>query len=300
MFRLGIVDFDSSHCIEYTRRFNHVGIAPDQHVDGARIVAGWPGTSLMAPERIPGFQQQIIAAGVPLVDDPADLIEQVDGVLVLSLCGSAHLERVRPFLEAEIPTYVDKPFACSLADSLEMLNLARTTGTVLAYGSALRFAEELQKLHDKRSLCGELIGLLSCGPAKQSEMNPGLFHYGIHTVEVLYSLMGLGCTHVTTTWSEDAEFVTGRWSDGRLATLRGARRGATAYSVTAFCEGAVLHQLVSTRYAYRNLCRRIVQSLESRTPLTPYEEIEEVTRFVLAAIASEQCGGAPVELSNVA
>ena len=35
MLRLGIVDFDSSHSVEFTRRFNHAGVDADQRVDGA-------------------------------------------------------------------------------------------------------------------------------------------------------------------------------------------------------------------------------------------------------------------------
>lgn len=296
MLRLGIVDFDSSHCIEFTRRFNHVGISPDQYVDGARVVAGWPGTSEMAPERIPGFRDEMIAAGVPLVDDPSQLIGQIDAVLVLSLCGASHLERVRPFLEAGIPAYVDKPFTCTLADTQGLLSLARQTGTPVAYASALRYADELVELRTTQSRCGEIVGVLTCGPAKRAPMNPGLFHYGIHSVEMLFALMGTGCTDVSSVCTDDTEIVTGRWADGRLGTIRGARRGSTAYSMTAFCEGAVLHQLISTRYAYRNLCREIVRSLSNRTPLVSYDEIEEITRFVLASLESERLHGAPTKL----
>jgi virulence factor len=300
MLRLGIVDFDSSHCIEFTRRFNHVGISPDQYVDGARVVAGWPGTSEMAPDRIPGFRDEMLAAGISLVDDPSQLIGQIDAILILSLCGAAHLERVRPFLEAGIPAYVDKPFACSLTDTTSILDLARQTNTPVVYASALRFAEELADLRVKQqSRCGELVGVLTCGPAKRSPMNPGLFHYGIHSVEMLYALMGAGCTEVSTIWTDDTEVVTGRWADGRLGIVRGTRRGSTAYSVTAFCEGAVLHQSISTRYAYRNLCREIVRALSNRTPLVPYDEIEEVTRFVLASLESERRGGIPAKLNEL-
>ncbi len=53
MIRLGIVDFDTSHAVEFTRRLNHVGIAEDQWVEGARVVAGVPGVSEVAPEVIP-------------------------------------------------------------------------------------------------------------------------------------------------------------------------------------------------------------------------------------------------------
>lgn len=299
MLRLGIVDFDSSHCIEFTRRFNHVGLTSDQYVDGARVVAGWPGTSVMAPERIPGFRNEMVAAGVPLVDAPDQLVGQIDAVLILSLCGTAHFERVRPFLAAGIPAYVDKPFACTLSDALQILNLARTTGVTVAYASALRYAEELPELRTIIHRSGGLVGLLSSGPAKRADMNPGLFHYGIHAIEVLYALMGPGCVDIANTFVDGAEFITGRWADGRLASVRGARHGATAYSVTAFCGNAVIHQPISTRYAYRNLCREIVRSLSVPAPLVPYEEIEEVTRFVLAARQSEHSHGIPITLSSL-
>jgi virulence factor len=53
MIRLGIVDFDTSHAVEFTKRLNHVDIAEDQWVEGAKVVAGVPGTSKIAPGVIP-------------------------------------------------------------------------------------------------------------------------------------------------------------------------------------------------------------------------------------------------------
>ena len=113
MIRLGILDFDTSHVVEFTKRINHKGIDKDQWVDGAEVTLGCPGESQLAPERIPGFKKEMENLGVPLVDKPADLIGKVDGVLVESLEGGVHLERAKPFLEAGLPCYVDKPFACS-------------------------------------------------------------------------------------------------------------------------------------------------------------------------------------------
>ncbi len=57
MIRLGILDFDTSHAVEFTKRLNHKGIAEDQWVDGAQVVLGWPGTSKIMPERIPGYTE---------------------------------------------------------------------------------------------------------------------------------------------------------------------------------------------------------------------------------------------------
>lgn len=296
MLRLGIVDFDSSHCIEFTRRFNHVGLSPDQYVEGARVVAGWPGTSEMAPQRIDGFREQVAAAGVDLVGAPEELIGRVDAVLILSLCGSAHRDRVRPFLEAGVPAFVDKPFACSIADADDMVDQAEKSGTLLLHASALRFSSSVAALRDQIARVGPLQGLITYGPAKRDPFNPGLLHYGIHAIEVLYALMGTGCESVSCTHSEGSDIVTGRWRDGRLATLRGSRAGATAYGAVAFCEHAVLSQPISTYDAYTNCCREIVRAFTEARPLVAHAELREVTRFALTALESEQTAGTRLSL----
>ncbi len=299
MWRLGIVDFDSSHSVELTRRFNRIGVGSEQFVDGAEVVLAWPGSSDMAPERIPGFRREIEDMGIELVSDVDELIGQIDAVLVLSLCGSAHLDRARPFLETGVPTFVDKPFACSVSDAEDMVALANQHNTLLFNASALRFSEEAQLMRERQATLGPVNGAVTYGPSKRADGNPGLFHYGIHSVELLFELMGIGCTAVTATSSNDAEAVTGLWSDGRIGTVRGVRTGATRYGFTAFCEHAVVNENVSTRYAYRNLCRAILQSFDSGETAVSHTSNLEVIRFVAAAIASEEQGGRPIELNLV-
>src|SRR5581483_3157502 len=98
MIRVGLVDFDTSHAVEFTKRLNHVDIAEDQWVEGAKVVAGVPGTSQISPERIPEFTAKMKQYGVPLTDDPANLFGKIDAVMIESVDGSVHLERARPFL----------------------------------------------------------------------------------------------------------------------------------------------------------------------------------------------------------
>jgi virulence factor len=291
MLRLGVVDFDSSHAIEFTRRFNHAGVDADQCVDGARVVLGCPGTSTMSPERIPGFTAQVRSCGVEIVESPVEMIGRIDAVLVLSLCGSAHLEGVRPFLEAGFPAFVDKPFACSLGDAGVMIRLAERHNVLLYHSSALPFAEEVQEFHRQAGRVGRVNGAIAYGPAKRDAGNPGLFHYGIHAVALLFALMGTGCEFVTNEYADAAEVVTARWADGRLGTLRGNRGGATRYGFVAFCDNGIVHQTVSTRYAYRNLCRSIVAAFQSGTPPVSHAQNLEEVGFVLAALDSEAGGG---------
>jgi virulence factor len=240
MMRLGIIDLDSSHSVEFTRRFNHIGVDRDQRVDGAKVVLACPGSSEIAPERIPGFQSEMQTFGVELVSQSHDMIGRIDAALILSLCGAVHLERARPFLEAGIPTFIDKPFTCSLSDANKLVALAEQSQTPMWNASALRFSEQVQSISARRDSLGDVYGAVSYGPAKRADGNPGLFHYGIHAVEVLFQLMGNGCESVTTTWCAGGEVVTGRWSDGRIGTVRGSRNGATSYGFVAFCENAVV------------------------------------------------------------
>ena len=299
MLRLGIVDFDSSHSIEFTRRFNHVGVSADQCVERARVVVGCPGSSEMAPERIPGFQQQIVACGVRLVDQAQDMIGDIDAVLILSLCGAAHLESVRPFLEAGVPAFVDKPFTCSVAHARSIIELAKSNNTLMFNSSALCYSADVVEFRNRTEQYGAVHGTVSYGPAKREKANPGLFHYGIHPTEVLLTLMGPGCEKVSTAFSEGAELVTARWKDGRVATLRGNRQGATTYGFIAFCENAVIHQPMSTQFAYRNLCRAMVESFESGKPAVENSVSLEVVKFITASLESERRNGEAVSLDSV-
>src|SRR4051812_45106572 len=113
MIRLGVLDFDTSHAVEFTKRLNHIDSPADQWVDGAKVVIGCPGESKLSPERIAGYTEQMKKYEVPLVEKPTDLIGKVDGMLIEAVDGSVHWERAKPFLEAGIPCFIDKPFACS-------------------------------------------------------------------------------------------------------------------------------------------------------------------------------------------
>src|SRR5262249_33727603 len=143
MIRLGILDFDTSHCVEFTKRLNHQGIADDQWVDGARVVAGFPGTSRIAPQLIPFYQKEVEQLGVAIVDKPEEMLGKVDGMLIESQEGGVHWQRAQPFLEAGIPCFVDKPFACSVDDARRLGELAAKKRVPIFSSSSLRYAPEV-------------------------------------------------------------------------------------------------------------------------------------------------------------
>ena len=196
MIRLGIVDFDTSHVVAFTQRLNHLDAGEDQWIDGAKIVVGCPGTSLMSPERVQGFTEQMESYGVPLVEDPTEMIGQIDGVLIESVDGSVHYDRAKPFLEAGLPMFIDKPFTCSLKHAKAIAGLAEKNNVPVFSASSLRYGVEVQELREQENEVGKVVGVDAYSPGSVHPRNPGLFNYGIHGLETLYALMGTGCTSV--------------------------------------------------------------------------------------------------------
>ena len=296
MIRLGIVDFDTSHVVEFTKRLNHIDCPEEQWVEGAKVVAGVPGTSQIAPATIPTNLETLKKYGIAILDNPSDLFDKIDAVLVESVDGSVHLERAMPFIERGISTYVDKPFACSLADALTLAKTAEMKHVPLMSSSSLRYAPEVVAASKGKGKAGKVVGVSTYGPAPTHPRNPGMFHYGIHPTEVLYTLMGKGCVRLSCQLTEGAEVTTGIWADGRVASVRGLRSGAKEYGFTLFGEKAVTTQGVSTQFIYRELLKQIVKMFETRTPPIDPRETLEIVAFIEAAKKSADRGGGSVEI----
>jgi hypothetical protein len=298
MVRLGLIDFDTSHVVEFTKRLHRQGVPEEQWVDGARVVAGWPGESQIMPERIGPYTEQLRELEVEMVERPEELLGRVDGVLIESQEGAAHLQRARPFLEAGVPLFIDKPFANSLHDAREIARLAGQHGAPVFSASSLRFAPELVALLEDRDGLGAIHGAATWGPAPTHPRNPGLFHYGIHAVEPLYTVMGPGCHEVWCASEPGGEVVMGRWRDGGIGAVRGIRTGAAPIGVTVFAEKTVRTAALETRLIYRELLRQIVTFFESGRPPIPLSHTVEIVAFMEAALHSANNGGETVALPH--
>ncbi len=306
--RIGMVDFDSSHCVEFTRRINHIDIEQDQWVDGARVVVGCPGVSLLSPERLPGFTEQMRHFGVPLVDEPMAMIGAIDAVMIESVDGQVHLDRARPFIEAGIPCFVDKPFTCDLGQARELVDVAERRRVPLFSSSALRYAPELvdflAQTQSADSATGSIIGAVTYGPSPVHARNPGLFHYGMHATEVLFALLGPDCQWVTCvreggeigSEKTGAEAVTGQWVDGRIGSVRGIRSGAVAWGFVAFCERQVVEVHLDLKYVYREQLKRVIQFFDTGRPDVEPRETVRLMAFLEAALRSGRTGGTPQRL----
>jgi predicted dehydrogenase len=293
MIKIGIVDADSSHAPEFTRRINHVDIDEDQWVDGARVVACYPGYSEAvsdAKSKNRQYTQAMVDYGVEMVESPEELIGRIDAVIVASDDGRRHYAPARMFIEEGLPTFVDKPMACSLANAVELAELAEERGVPLYSGSSLRYASEVVEVASGEAI-GGVVGADTISPSKMTvEGIPGLMYYGIHGVETLYTLMGPGCESVHAVESTYGILVAGKWSDGRLGSVRGFVEGAAGFGFRAVGESGTRQEMVGGRYIYRELLKRVIAMFETgESPIDVHETLE-IIAFIEAALQSAETG----------
>lgn len=293
MIRIGIVDTDSSHAPEFTQRINHVAIDEEQWVDGARVVAAYPGYSeavVDARRKNEQYTQALIDYGVEMVDSPAALIGKVDAVLIESDDGRRHYALARMFIEHDVPTFVDKPMTCMLAEAVELAELARERGVPLYSASSLRYSPEVVEVASGASV-GRVVGADTISPSKVAvEGVPGLMYYGIHAVEILYTLLGPGCESVQAIDSPLGILVAGRWRDGRLGSVRGFVEGVAGFGFRAVGETGTRQELVSAQYIYRELLKRVIAMFETGEPPLDIRETLEIIAFIETALRSAETG----------
>jgi predicted dehydrogenase len=294
--RVGMIGLDTGHSPAFTKSLNDP--AAGDRFRGYRVVAAYPhGTDniLDWKKRIPGFTEEVKQQGVEILPSIEQMLGKVDVVLLTCIDGNKHLEQVMPVFKAGKPVFIDKPFAGSLSDALAIVEAAKSYGVPMFSSSSLRYIGGVQEIAEGK--IGKVTGTDAYSPAPIEEHHPDLFWYGVHGVEILFTVMGTGCKTVQRTHQEGSDVVVGVWEDGRIGSFRGIREGRRGYGATVFGEEGIV---VLDQYAgYNPLLEKITEFFDTGIEPVPAEETLEIFAFMQAADASKEKGGARVDLGWV-
>lgn len=295
VFRLGMIGLDTSHVTAFTKLINN---ETDKH--GCKVVAGYRGGSPDIPSsanRVDKFTQQLREQyGVEIVDTIEELCQKVDGVLLESVDGRPHLKQARPVIAAGKPLFIDKPMAGSLADVLEIFRLAEEKNVPVWSSSSLRYSPAIVELKKKKTV-GDILGCDTYGPCSLEEHHPDLYWYGVHGVEMLFTIMGTGCQSVKRVQTDEYEHVVGIWEGGRVGTFRGIKGGKKGYGFTAY--GTTGISQGGKFGGYGPLVDDVIKFFKTGEVPVPKEETIEIFAFMSAADESKVRGGAAVSLKEV-
>ncbi len=297
--KVGLIGLDTSHAPAFTKFLNET--TNENYVPGAKVVAAYAGGSPdveASYTRVEEYTNQIRDEyNVEIVATISELLEKVDAIILTSVDGQVHLEQARPVILAKKPVFIDKPMAASLEDVFKIFDLAKKENVPCWSASSLRFYPELQTAI-RDSAMGRILGCEAYSPAKLEPHHPDLFWYGVHGVEILFTVMGPDIETVDRVYTEDFDLVTGVWRDGRIGTFRGSRIGKGKYGATIFYEKGVRHVEPGKGSLYTPLLKEIVRFFQTgRPPITPNETIA-IFKFMDAAQKSGDNGGQTITIAE--
>ncbi len=295
--KIGMIGLDTSHVPSFTKLLNDS--SQENHVPGGRVTAAYPGGSKdfeLSWGRVEGYTKELQEDfGVEILDSPAAVAEAVDVVFIMSVDGRVHLKQFRETVPFKRPTFIDKPFALNTREAEKIFQLANDAGVVVMSSSAMRFIDLLVDAIAEGD--DPVLGCNVFGPMPEEPTQPGLFWYGIHTMEMVVTVMGTGCQEVRVVRTDDADLVTLRYLDGRLASLHGLRNGTNQFGLTIQRaeQGAQFIDInVTVQLRYAALVEAIMSHLPNgATPIPPVETLE-VIRLIEAANKSRETDGNPV------
>lgn len=295
--RAGIIGLTTSHVLAFTGAIN------DPEAQGALadvvVTAGYPGGMADNPssiDRVEGYTQKLRDQGVTIYETIEEMLPHVDVILLESVDGRPHLEQAKPVIAAGKPLFIDKPMAASLADVIEIFQLAEEAEVPCFSSSSLRYSSGFQQMRND-SPVGDICGCDAYSPCSLEEHHPDLFWYGVHGCEILFTIMGQGCETVSCTATEGTHFVVGTWAEGRIGTFRGIRNGKRGYGATVFGTKGI--QAGGDYEGYKPLVEEICKFFKTGKAPIPKEETIEMFAFMEGADESVRQGGKPVSIADM-
>ena len=295
--RIGIIGLDTSHCEAFTKVINDPNSGPE--FAGFRVTAAYPYGSReieSSASRIPKITEDIKKYNVKITDSIDELLKETDVILLETNDGRLHKDQALQVIKAGKKLFIDKPITASLQDAVLIFKAAKKNNVPVFSSSSLRFAPAVQDIANGKT-AGKVLGADTFSPCTIEKTHPDLFWYGIHGVEMLYTIFGRNCSQVVRSYQAESDVVTGIWKDGRIGTFRGTRNGVYDLGGMVYGERGNIH--FSGNGGYEPLLVEIIRFFKTGiSPVDPQDTLE-ICAFMEAADESKRLGGCPVKIEDI-
>lgn len=224
---------------------------------------------------------------------PEDMIGEVDAVICATDIGSEHVRRCRPFIEAGVPLFIDKPLVDNLPDLRRFVRW-RAEGARFISSSSMRYHKELEVYYENHHELGALMYV--CRPmCKKWET------YGIHALENVYPLLGAGFLSVQNTGSRARNMLhlTHRSGCDVHIPLSEGMYGAFKHMLLIGSADSKVVSTTDTYYSFKKQMENFVEYLRSGREPFPFPETVELMKLLIGGIVSRDEGGRRVLLEEL-
>jgi predicted dehydrogenase len=225
-----------------------------------------------------------------VVDELEDMVGKVDAVMLSRDDPENHVAMAKPFLDANVPLFIDKPLAITTAD-LEYFKQQAANGKLLMSCSSMRYATESQSVKTEMASLGKIELATSVGKKDWPK-------YGVHMLEGLFALLddpkAVSVKHVS---SSHKDIVYLEFETGLLATIHLFYDITPTFQISIFGQtGWRLIEYKNWYAMFRNNIIEFVRSVQDRKSRLEFNKTENIIRTLIAGKESLEQGGKTIKL----
>lgn len=233
-------------------------------------------------------------SGRPVVCDTVEeMVAGIDGVFISDCDGGGgdHLKLATPFLKAGIPTFVDKPFASTLADARAILRLAQKHGTPVYNSSILSVVPAADLFKRRFAEIGDAtVGVVKGVGGAFSQENLGRREFGgiedrlayiIHGVALALNLFGSDVEYVEAMGTLPLEYLHLHMRSGKEVMVLNTSVEHFSERCEFWASGFSARGCVHSRpigdfefiYGGQRILQNFKKMLQTGQPPRPYDDI---------------------------
>lgn len=228
-----------------------------------------------------------------VVAKPADVIGHVDAVIIATDIGGEHVARARPFIEAGLPVFIDKPLTDNAPD-LKIFQDWVAAGHALMSSSSMRYTKEYMPYRVSTRELGDLRFVTITTPKSWET-------YGIHALEGMYPILGPGFISArnTGTATRNVVHLKHRCGADVVVVASSDMYGGFGHLQLIGTAGHAHVSSADTFYSFKTQLESFIGYLRTGVRPFPFTETVELMQLLIASLRSRAEGGREVALTEI-
>lgn len=227
-----------------------------------------------------------------VINDLEEMIGQVDAVILSRDDPENHVAMSKPFIDADIPIFIDKPIAITTED-LDYFSTESAKGKLIMSCSSMRYANECRVVKQELVSLGKLELATAVGKKDWSK-------YGVHLLEALFALLDdpkpVSVKHIGK-MNKDIVFI--EFGNGFQAVLHLFMDITSTFQISLFGqEGWRLVEIKNSYSMFRDNIIEFIRSVQDGKPRLPFDKTENIIRTLIGANESLKYGGKTIDLPS--
>jgi predicted dehydrogenase len=209
------------------------------------------------------------------------MLGEVDAVIIARDDAETHLEMARPFLEAGLPVFIDKPLSLNL-DALRFFRPYLERGQLMSC-SGMRYARELDEVRASIAEYGPLV--LVRGAIVLSWEK-----YAIHLIDALFGIVSARPVSVVALDAPHASLAVAM-DDGSLLQLDALGEAPRTFRLDLWGrQRASSHEITDNFSMFRRLLWHFAEMIRTGRPVVPARDTLDAMRLLMAGQVARRDG----------